>query len=515
MRIPILRCALVGALMCTACDDDAEPSPMADACVIVEADATIDAGADADEPTVDAGRDADAVDASVEDAAMTDAAADGATGGDGGVDAAPTCDDDGGVEVPPFEFTDMELAMLDTLSPLPAVPSDPTNMYADDEDAAALGQAFFFDERFSGPITTVSGNDLGATGETDRISCASCHNGAYMDDQRTPLPRRVSLGANFHSRNAPTVINSVFYKWTNWGGRFSAPWELPIAVVESPVIMNGSRLEVAHIIYDHYRSEYEAVFGPLDDVIATLPASGKPNAMTPGAWEMVLTDNDRAIVNRVLINFGKAIEAYERLIVSRNAPFDQLVAGDDDAVEDAAKRGARLFLGKARCVNCHNGPLLSDNKFHNLGVPQGVMGSQLAMEHVPAVDNGRFNDVPLLYNSPFSTNTTASDNTMTGRFAGLTNPASEEDRGAFRTPGLRGVTLTAPYMHSGQLDTLEEVIDFYDEGGIGFGGGASGVRDPLLVPLHLTDEEKADLLAFLSTLNGDDLPANLLVDPSP
>lgn len=485
MRNPFLSLTVASALLVGGCGDEAGQQPMADA----GADAQVDSGEDSG---VDSGIDA-ALDAG-NDASDEDA------GGDAGD--------------PPFIFTAMEIEMMADLSPLPAVPPDLTNAFADDEDAAALGQAFFFDKRFSGPIKTVSGNDLGAMGETDKIACSSCHNGAGLDDQRTAFPRRVSLGADFHSRNAPSAVNSVFYQWTNWGGRFSAPWELPIAVVENGVIMNGNRLEVAHIIYDNYRSEYEAAFNTtMDSVIATLPAAGKPNAMTPGTWE-ALTDSDRTIVNRVLINFGKAIEAYERKLVSRNAPFDQLVAGDDAAIGDEAKEGARLFLGKARCVTCHNGTMLSDNLFHNLGVPQGEMGSSLATEHVPMTDNGRFNDIPGLINSGFSSNTTASDNTMTGRLAGLTNPPPESTRGQFRTPTLRGVTLTAPYMHSGQFDTLVEVIEFYDDGGEGFGGGASGTRDPLLVPLHLTEVEKANLLAFLMTLNGESIPADLLVDPA-
>jgi cytochrome c peroxidase len=487
MQKPFLSLAVVGVLLVGGCTDEPRDQPTPDAGADSGTDAGEDSGIDA---ALDAGNDAGS-DASDEDA-----------GGDAGD--------------PPFEFTPMEREMMSRLSPLPAVPADPTNMFADDADAAALGQAFFFDKRFSGKIKTASGNDLGAFDEADKIACSSCHNGAGLDDQRTAFPRRVSLGADFHTRNAPSAINSVFYQWTNWGGRFSAPWELPIAVVENGAIMNGNRLDVAHIIYDNYRSEYEAVFGAMDGVIATLPAAGKPKPgptmLVPsppdGPWELVLTDTDRAIVNRVLINFGKAIEAYERLLVSRNAPFDQLVAGDDTALSEDAKRGARLFLGKARCVNCHSGTMLSDNQFHNLGAPQ------TGLEHVPMVDNGRFNDIPGLINSAFSSNTTASDDTTTGRLAGLTNPPPVSTKGQFRTPTLRGVTLTAPYMHSGQFDTLVEVIDFYDAGGEGFGGGASGTPDALLVPLDLTGQEKADLLSFLMALDGESIPSGLLVDPA-
>jgi cytochrome c peroxidase len=346
-------------------------------------------------------------------------------------------------------------------------------------------------------------------GETGKISCFSCHSGPYLDDQRSPAPRNVSLGAGFHTRNAPTTINSVFYQWTNWGGRFSAPWELPIAVVESPVIMNSSRLRLAHVIFDTYRTEYEAVFGAMEPAIGSdpvrFPASGKPAAAgaPPGAWEG-MTDADRGVVNLVLANFGKAIEAYLRKLVSRNAPLDRFVAGDEDALDQSEKRGLRLFLGEARCFSCHSGPLLADNLFHNLGVPQ-------TGERVPASDDGRFKDIPGLIASPFNSAGAFSDNTGTGRLNGVTNPPPESTRGQFRTPSLRGVALTAPYMHSGQLPTLEAVVAFYVAGG---GTPVAGVRDAQMVPLDLDRRERRDLIAFLHALTGESVPAPLLVDTS-
>jgi cytochrome c peroxidase len=488
--------ALLGTMQLTACGDD-----------------TVDTNG---EPETDGGSLPCVVDDAGEPIALVDS-------GTTHVDAGPPCEvppdsglPDGGPELDdagaldagpdPFSLSALETVVLSTLSPMPAVPDDTTNAFADDANAAELGQAFFFDERFSGAIVTASGNDLGAMGETGKISCRSCHNGPFMDDQRTPLPRKVSLGANFHTRNAPAAVNSVFYTWTNWGGRFSAPWELPIAVVESGVIMNGSRLQVAHVIYDHYKTEYEAVFGALDPVIDSLPATGKPKAPTgpDGNWELMLDDPQRTLVNRVLINFGKALEAYQRLLISDNAPFDQYAAGDDDALSEDAKLGLRLFIGKARCVNCHNGPLFTDNQFHNLGVPQPAAPG--------VIDDGRFKDMPGLHGSAFSSATSASDDTTTGRLAGVTNPPPADTKGRFRTPGLRGVAQTAPYTHAGELATLEDVIEFYDEGGA---TPASGTLDPLLLPLFLSRAEKQQLLAFLESLSGESIPTDLVTDTAP
>jgi hypothetical protein len=146
------------------------------------------------------------------------------------------------------------------MSPLPGVPADPTNAYADSAAAAALGQRLFFDEKFSGKLKIAS--DLGAVDDAAKVSCKSCHEGAALDDDRSD-PATVSIGAGLHTRNAPSLINSSFYTWTNWGGRFAAQWELPPAVLENAVIMNGNRLALAHRVFDVYKADYEAVFGAL------------------------------------------------------------------------------------------------------------------------------------------------------------------------------------------------------------------------------------------------------------
>jgi cytochrome c peroxidase len=392
-----------------------------------------------------------------------------------------------------------------SLSPLPAVPPDPTNRYADNAAAAALGQRLFFDPVFSGPLKLDT--DLGTAGQAGRVSCASCHSSAYLADGRSN-PATVSIGTDIHTRNSPTLINSSFYSWTNWGGRFAAQWELPLAVAENPLTMNGNRLQLAHRIFSAYKADYEAVFGSLTPEIGSdltrFPASGKPKPAATtavpnppdGPWEG-MTAADRTIINTILANYSKAMAAYLRLLVSRNAPFDAWVAGDSTAISPAAQRGAYLFVGKGKCVSCHSGPTFSDNDFHALGVPQ-------TGTNVPATDDGRFKDVPPLLASIFNVNGAFSDKTDTGKLAGLTNPMPDSAKGQFRTAGLRGVALTAPYMHSGQLATLEAVIDFYDAG-----GGASAVG---LSSLGLTAQEKAELIAFLGTLTGDSVPGTLLAN---
>ncbi|HMU29927.1 MAG TPA: cytochrome c peroxidase [Nitrospira sp.] len=161
-----------------------------------------------------------------------------------------------------------------------------------------------------------------------------------------------------------------------------------------------------------------------------------------------------------LQGIAEAIAAYERTVLSTNSAFDKYVLGDVKAMDEAAARGLGLFKGKARCILCHNGPNFTDNQFHNLGVPQvGPMKEDLGRYNVSRAD---------------------------------------KDKGAFKTPTLRSVTETAPYMHDGAFKTLEEVVDFLDQG-----GGSNPRLSPLMRPLGLTTEEKADLVMFLKALTGE------------
>ena len=190
-----------------------------------------------------------------------------------------------------------------------------------------------------------------------------------MSDGRSPF--NVTLGTGLHTRNAPALVNSSFYEWTNWGGRFAAQWELPLAVAENAVTMNSTRLQLAHYIYDNYKAPYEALFGALPAALAPsaadaarFPATGKPGQ---AAWDTTMTSaEDKAAVNSIIVNYGKAIQAYLRKLVSRNAPFDQYVESGGGNLSASAIRGSLLFVGKAKCTACHSGPFFSDNKFHNL-----------------------------------------------------------------------------------------------------------------------------------------------------
>jgi len=274
--------------------------------------------------------------------------------------------------------------------------------------------------------------------------------------------------------------------------------------------MNGDRMRVVHLIFDKYKAEYEAVFGgTLEPAIGTdavrFPASAKPKAAgaVDGPWEMMAAA-DRDIAVRIYVNFAKALEAYMRKLVSRNAPLDRFVAGDVNALGDDEVRGLKLFVGDAGCVGCHGGSTLSDGKFHNIGVSQ-------TGAHVPATDNARFADITSLVGAAINVDSVWSDDRTSGRLTGLTATPGDETKGQFRTSSLRGIAETAPYMHAGQLATLEDVVAFYDRGG---DAAAVGTKDAKMVPLGLSTRDRADLVAFLRALSGDAVPAALLMDTS-
>ena len=167
-------------------------------------------------------------------------------------------------------------------------------------------------------------------------------------------------------------------------------------------------------------------------------------------------------------------------------------------------QGLRLFVGKAECVSCHEGSHFTNGEFHNLGIGQVGL-------HVPAMDLGRFADVPPLVASPFNSAGAFSDDPDAGRLAGLTSVPSETTRGQFRTPTLRNVAVTAPYMHAGQLPTLEAVVDYYARGG---DEPAVGAKDVRMRALDLSASEKAALVAFLETLTSEPIAPELLADTS-
>jgi cytochrome c peroxidase len=217
---------------------------------------------------------------------------------------------------------------------------------------------------------------------------------------------------------------------------------------------------------------------------------------------------DQELVSLAFVNVGKAIAAYERRIVSKRAPFDIFVeglrSGDAEAqraISSSAQRGFTLFSGKAQCLVCHDGPRFTDREFHPNRVPTGE-----------GVDPGRALGIGRLLNDPFNRASAYSDDDGKSARTMLSFPrVGWELPGSFKTPTLRNVATTAPYMHEGQLATLQDVVEFYSTLS---GAAPPGKHDEKIIrKLDLSTGEKADLVAFLESLTDESLPPELRTAP--
>ena len=380
---------------------------------------------------------------------------------------------------PRDRWTDEELETLQGLwiGNLQPLPADPSNKYADDPAAASLGQALFFDTRFS---------------SNGQIACATCHSPEKMFQDGTALAH----GVGTTSRRTMTIIGTAYSPWLFWDGRKDSQWSQALGPLENPVEHGGDRTFYAHLIDQYYRSEYEAIFGPMPDV-SQLPANAGPVAggKAQEAWD-AMSAEDREAVNRIYANLGKAIAAYERKILPGESRFDSYVkavnAGDFEQAESLLTEqevaGLRLFIGAANCTQCHNGPLFTNNDFHNTGVP--------AVSDLPE-DIGRALGVQQVLEDEFNCLGPYSDATETDcAELKYMNTDSHDLERQFRPPSLRNVVGRGPYMHAGQLATLEDVLDHYNR------APASPAGHSELQPLDLTPEEIAQIIAFLDTLSG-------------
>lgn len=404
---------------------------------------------------------------------------------------------------PPAEgvtFSDAERERIYDLAAPDGPPTDATNAVADDPAAARLGQFLFFDTRLS------------SNGE---VACASCH----APDKGFGDGLAVSEGVGTTGRHAPTALNAAYNRWQFWDGRADSLWSQALKPLEAPAEHGTNRLAVAHLVYRdaELKAAYEAVFGAMPDLADTerFPENARPVGDDPDhphhqAWQ-AMAEADLQAVNRVFSNVGKAVAAYEMKLVSLEAPFDRfadaLAAGDPsggDAMTDSQKRGLKLFIGRANCVECHDGAMLTDREFHNLGLAPRAW--------LDPMDEGRYAGITALKADPFNAAgafSDAPDGTRADEVRFLAQ--NDSSRGQFKTPTLRNVALTAPYMHGGHFETLEEVVRFYDE--LDESPVQVDQRDEVLVPLELDDAEVADLVAFLEALTGQPLDPSLTVQP--
>lgn len=267
-----------------------------------------------------------------------------------------------------------------------------------------LGKQLYFDKRLSIDNT---------------VSCATCHDPdqgwSNGDDFATGIKGQRG------GRSSPTIINSGYQFFQFWDGRAQQLEGQALGPIQNPIEMGMSLEEMEKRLnkISGYVKQFEEVFGT------------KPNAD----------------------GVAKAIAAFERTVISGNAPYDQYKAGDKNALSEAAERGRQVFFNKAQCSACHSGSNFTDGGFHNIGI--GIKNKD--------PDLGRY-----------------------------TLSKLEGDKGSFKTPTLREIARTAPYMHDGSLKTLEEVVDYYDKGGV-----KNPQLDEEIFELNLSEQEKKDLVTFL------------------
>jgi cytochrome c peroxidase len=362
---------------------------------------------------------------------------------------------------------------IETLGPLP---SDPTNRWADDREAAELGRRLFFDARLSG---------------NGKVSCASCHDPAREFQDGLPLGK----GMGTTGRRTMPIAGMAHSPFLFWDGRKDSLWSQALGPLESAVEHGGTRAQYARIVATHYRADYERVFGALPD-LRGVPSRAGPveDPAARAAWK-AMTKAQRDAVTGVFVNIGKAIAAYERQVQYAPSRFDRFVAEwkktglkPEGILTEKERAGLDLFRGKAHCTQCHNGPLLTNNEFHNTGAP--------AARGLPP-DRGRIVAVAAVKSDEFNCRSRWSDaNPAQCAELDFLAPAAAPQEGAFKVPSLRNVAERAPYMHAGQVATLREVLDHYNR------APAAAVGRTELEPLRLSNEELEQIEAFLRTLSG-------------
>lgn len=263
-----------------------------------------------------------------------------------------------------------------------------------------LGKQLYFDPRLSAD---------------DTVSCATCHdpNKGWSNGEAVAT----GVGGLKGGRNSPTIINSAYSTLQFWDGRAKTLEDQALGPIQNPIEMKMSLDDVVKKLNGvaGYKEQFQKVFGT--DVTSD--------------------------------GIAKAIAAFERTVLSGDAPYDKFQAGDNTALSESAQRGLKLFSGKANCKACHSGPSFTDSAFHNIGLD--------------SPDEGRV---------------------AISKLAG--------DKGAMKTPTLRDIAKTGPYMHHGKLNTLEEVVAHYNKG-----GNNNPQQDEELFPLKLTEQEIADLVTFM------------------
>jgi cytochrome c peroxidase len=349
------------------------------------------------------------------------------------------------------------LRQLHTMQRRP--PDDSTNRLANNLEASVLGLQLFEDPRLSSCRT---------------VSCKSCHDG---EGKTVAEPTAEGCHGHRTGRNPPSTLNADYNRWFMWDGRADRLWNQAILPLTSPVEMDSNATIVREELQSRYLEPYRQLFGKS-------PAD---------------TGDDE-----LLANVGKVLQAYERTTNRLDSPFDadikRFIAladeGSTQLEEDPAYLGLKTFVRKGQCAVCHKGVTLSDNLFHNIGVRDTGPGTQGQVATIEGMLDWSFNA-----KGAFSDDRNGLDATRLDSLRATLAQKRAEMEGAFKTPTLRNIALTAPYMHTGELATLEDVVEFYDKGGEE-PGAFHGTKTDTMKKLELEPEEKAALIKLLESMTG-------------
>jgi cytochrome c peroxidase len=371
---------------------------------------------------------------------------------------------------PPAAWTEAEKATINSLSltSLPPLPVDRSNAVSTDIRAVEMGHALFFDSRLS---------------VNQQISCATCHRPELRFTDG--LDKARALGES--RRNTPSIVGLAYSPWLYWDGRRDSLWAQALSPLEDPQEQGNNRMAIARLVTEdvEYSKQYQALFGELPDFSdrSRFPENAGPELKSEwyAAWEKMQED-DQILVNQTFANVGKAIAAYERILLPAPSRFDayaqSLVAGDLESSGDIFSndeiKGLRLFIGEARCMECHNGPLFTNFEFHNTGIIS-YPGD------LP--DRGRVEGVREVRSDSFNCQGVYSELEPEQCLELIHAREGVELIGALKTPSLRNLEGTAPYMHKGQIKTLAQTLDHYN-------------RAPFAMIGHNEAEEILGMLSF-------------------
>jgi cytochrome c peroxidase len=416
-----------------------------------------------------------------------------------------------------------------------------------DRDLSVLGRKIFFDTRLS---------------KNGAVACATCH----RPDKNFTDGLQLGHGIGLTKFNTPSIVNSFAMHWFFWDGRADSLAAQALGPLEDPKEHGLPRSDVVRHVLNEYKDDYLRIFGPADfAVLNSLNQAASPLRSVPlvslqlaevagssvTASELVqriasvranefldfrtvfnsdvepaeseaeeaaqnyksMNEDDRKALDRAFANIGMALEAFQKGIVANQSPFDDFARSWSVSVSSEPAdhfsenfgvdefKGLQIFLGSGACDSCHAGALFSDNQFHNIGLPNSGPYLRLGRSRgVIEAKNSPFNCKGIFATDP---DRQASESCKDIPFLNLETP---EGLGSFKTPSLRNVSETGPYMHDGRMESLRHVLDHYNRLE---SSPAIGFREETLKPLRLHDGELLLLEAFLRSLTSEVVDQNL------